>query len=221
MDRMLPALHCLGLFGKQEPILTVQCANCHCWLPLGRSARCLAHLHSLPSNWGWLRDSCGQQVQAEISPSLLGNFLLLDEKAELWVVFLPLSCHVQCRFDTDRHSRFLVVMKPQTGGRGDRNGPYHIGPQPGVSSCLTVRQVSSSRICFSPTPANQPLINIPLWVGDTGLRKILGNPQGWEFFGNASHPSPRLSAWRDAKYALCSASRGKYSSAVFLESDKF
>lgn len=99
------------------------------------------------------QDSSGPQVQAEIRPGLLGDLLVLDEKAGLLVFSALVSSYVQCRFDADRHSCLLVVMKPQTGEKSHKNdgenGPHPLGPQPGVSSFVTVRQVSSSRVCFS------------------------------------------------------------------------
>lgn len=87
---VLPALHNLSFLGMQEPVLIVHGADCQGLLPSRESGQENACSPSQPSlAAGGLRDSSGQQVSADILPGLLGDLLLLDEKAGVLVFSVP------------------------------------------------------------------------------------------------------------------------------------
>lgn len=112
------------------------------------------------------QDSSGPQVQAEICPGLLGDLLVLDEKAGLLVFSAPVSSFVQCRFDADRHCCLPVVMKPQTGEKSQQEWRREWPSPPRTTAwsqqlCHSQASVLIQGL-FLPPPANQPLINIPI-----------------------------------------------------------
>lgn len=159
---MLPALHSLSLLGKQDPILTVQCARCLCLPPTintGKDGAVLSFLASLAAESGhqqcWLTSKIGNLHQA-----FLETFSFWIEGQGIAGIFSPLSSYSECRVDADSYSSLFALMRQPTGGKnqktGRENGPHSVGPLTRVSSCITIRHFLHSRSAF---PSSCQLMN--------------------------------------------------------------